>query len=57
MYVVSEQDQAYPEFTDLIYQFDIICLQETKVDDIDSSAIVLNDFNIMFTKSKKYVKI
>ncbi len=41
MYVVSEQDKTYPEFTDLISKFDIICLQEAKVDDIDSSAIVL----------------
>ena len=41
----------HPEFTDLIKQYDIIGLQETKLDDIDSFEI--KGFQIYIVKIEK----
>lgn len=44
--------QVYPEFRDFISQYDIVCFQETKLDDIDINKIDLYDFDILFKNRK-----
>ncbi len=49
--------QVYPEFRELIANYDIICFQETKLDDIDNERIELHDFKILFKNRKAMSKI
>ncbi|MES9881290.1 MAG: reverse transcriptase family protein [Sedimenticola sp.] len=48
--------QVYPEFKSLLAQFDIISMQETKLDDLDISTVMLNDYNILFKNRKTISK-
>ncbi len=48
--------QVYPEFKSLISAFDIISIQETKLDDLDISTVMLNDYNILFKNRKSISK-
>ena len=45
----------YPEFQDLVKKNDIVCLQETKTDDLD--VIEINGFEIKMKNRAKYCRL